>query len=138
MQRGNVDRTKMNNGNSLFQILSGTEKAFREGGEDKLQGFWRDQIIKDPNILRGLLEGNKLPYLAAEVRRLIAPPDEDKDHTLFATHYWDGQMALAIAFTINSNKSWHDPDMAEEERHEQFMTELVRDTAKAVAHIKID
>lgn len=132
-----VNRTRMNEA-SLFQMTTRMEEAFAQSDTHGLRRFWREQILKKPDVLKDLLRHGYLGVLIARVRALIAPTDDDEKHLILSVQYWLGHSGLGNYYVLSANNGWDDLDMAEEEPHGQFMAELVRDTAEAVAQIKFE
>jgi len=117
----------------LFQIITSIEQAFREGGNEGLRRFWRQHILKKPEVLWELLENGDLPKLIGAIRTLVAPQYEARDHLSASIAYWQMQLSIRIWIKLEGDNE-HDDDMAEKDPHEIFMAELVRDT---VEHIEV-
>ena len=113
---------------TLRQILEGMEEAVQESN---LLEFWLETILGQPAILNYLLTSGSLGFLVGKARELVAPKGEDRMHLISSIYYWESHLAEGIYFKMNGGRE--NPDMAEDEEHEQVLAQIVKETISAIA-----
>lgn len=113
----------------LESILKDLEEAHARHGIEGVLKFW-SSVTKNQMIVRCLRMNCLIPFVFGKTRLLIAPLDEDQEHTEAAVNYWQGQMGLAVWTKLNGlgNSS----DLAEDEEHEKVMVRILRMVLRAI------